>query len=431
MFTVLKIMGLIFEQFSNLLTDEFFWIILLVVIAVYRKNSDIEAKMLGSSYELHYKVAGSLFVGMAAGLIGSLIVMLMGICIEDYTRSGGGSLIEGITYIWVVAILLSLINPRYLCFSYAGGIIALMSLVFGFPSVNVPGLMALIGVLHLVESLLIWMDGSSYSVPLFLRRKDGKTIGGYMMNKIWPIPLVAFAVILGNETGGVSIGGVIDMPGWWPFLKHTAAGSSQGLAYLPLVVPVVLGYGDMAVTRTPQQKCRSSALRLASYSLVLIILSVIASKLRLFAFAAAIFAPAAHEMLIQYGVKEEEEGKPYFTNKETGLRVLYVEKDSIAGKMGIVPGDTILSINGMALLSGKQLAEFLAARPVFIWVEFEKYEGKAVTAEYSDYRNRIGDLGILVVPHNAELYYEINRGSSLAKRLIKRFYSNRNRDIGM
>ncbi|HQJ36719.1 MAG TPA: PDZ domain-containing protein [Clostridia bacterium] len=431
MLTVLKIMGLIFEQFSNLLTDEFFWIILLVVIAVYRKNSDIEAKMLGSSYELHYKVAGSLFVGMAAGLIGSLIVMLMGICIEDYTRSGGGSLIEGITYIWVVAILLSLINPRYLCFSYAGGIIALMSLVFGFPSVNVPGLMALIGVLHLVESLLIWMDGSSYSVPLFLRRKDGKTIGGYMMNKIWPIPLVAFAVILGNETGGVSIGGVIDMPGWWPFLKHTAAGSSQGLAYLPLVVPVVLGYGDMAVTRTPQQKCRSSALRLASYSLVLIILSVIASKLRLFAFAAAIFAPAAHEMLIQYGVKEEEEGKPYFTNKETGLRVLYVEKDSIAGKMGIVPGDTILSINGMALLSGKQLAEFLAARPVFIWVEFEKYEGKAVTAEYSDYRNRIGDLGILVVPHNAELYYEINRGSSLAKRLIKRFYSNRNRGIGM
>ena len=431
MLTVLKIMGLIFEQFSNLLTDEFFWIILLVVIAVYRKNSDIEAKMLGSSYELHYKVAGSLFVGMAAGLIGSLIVMLMGICIEDYTRSGGGSLIEGITYIWVVAILLSLINPRYLCFSYAGGIIALMSLVFGFPSVNVPGLMALIGVLHLVESLLIWMDGSSYSVPLFLRRKDGKTIGGYMMNKIWPIPLVAFAVILGNETGGVSIGGVIDMPGWWPFLKHTAAGSSQGLAYLPLVVPVVLGYGDLAVTRTPQQKCRSSALRLASYSLVLIILSVIASKLRLFAFAAAIFAPAAHEMLIQYGVKEEEEGKPYFTNKETGLRVLYVEKDSIAGKMGIVPGDTILSINGMALLSGKQLAEFLAARPVFIWVEFEKYEGKAVTAEYSDYRNRIGDLGILVVPHNAELYYEINRGSSLAKRLIKRFYSNRNRGIGM
>ena len=252
-----------------------------------------------------------------------------------------------------------------------------------------------------------------------------------MMNKIWPIPLVAFAVILGNETGGVSLGGMVDMPGWWPFLKHSAAGSSHGLAYLPLVVPVVLGYGDLAITRTPQQKCRSSALRLAGYSLVLIILSVIASKLRLFAFAAAIFAPAAHEMLIQYGVKEEEEGKPYFTNKETGLRVLYVEKDSIAGKMGIVPGDTILSINGMALLSGKQLAEFLAARPVFIWVEFEKYEGKAVTAEYSDYRNRIGDLGILVVPHNAELYYEINRGSSLAKRLVKRFYSNRNRDIGM
>ena len=154
MFTVLKIMGLIFEQFGSFLTDEFFWVTVLIVILVYRKNSDIEAKMLGSRYELHYKVAGSFIVGLAAGLIGSLIVTLVGISIEDYTRSGGGSLIEGITYIWVVAILLSAINPRYLCFSYAGGIIALTSLVFGFPSVNVPGLMALIRVLHLVESLL-------------------------------------------------------------------------------------------------------------------------------------------------------------------------------------------------------------------------------------------------------------------------------------
>ncbi|HPW41841.1 MAG TPA: PDZ domain-containing protein [Bacillota bacterium] len=431
MFTVLKIMGLIFGQFGSFLMNELFWLIALIVILIYRKNSDIEAKMLGSSYKLHYKVAGSFIVGLTAGLIGSLIVTLVGISLEDYTRSGGGSLIEGITYIWAVAILLSAVNPRYLCFSYAGGIIALMNLVFGFPSVNVPGLMALIGVLHLVESLLIWMDGSSYSVPLFLRGKDGKTVGGYMMSRIWPIPLVAFAVILGTETGGVSLGGIIDMPGWWPLLKHSAAGSRHGLAYLPLVVPVVLGYGDLALTRTPEQKCRNSALRLAGYSLVLITLSVIASKLRLFAFAAAVFAPVAHEMLIQYGVKEEEGGKPYFANKETGLRVLYVKKGSVACKMGIVPGDTILRINGTALLSEKQLAEFLASCPVFIWVEFEKYEGELITAEYSDYRNGIGDLGILIVPHNAKLYYEINRSSSLAKRFIKRFISNRNRDIDM
>ena len=166
MYTILKIAGLIFEQFGSLLLDEFFWIIVLIMILIYRKNTVMEARMLGSSYFLFYKVANSVMVGLAGGLLGSLIVILMGISIEDYTRAGEGSLTEGITYIWIIAILLALINPRYLCFSYAGGLVCLINLVFGFPAVNVPGLLALIGVLHLVESFLIWLDGYTYSLPL-------------------------------------------------------------------------------------------------------------------------------------------------------------------------------------------------------------------------------------------------------------------------
>jgi hypothetical protein len=432
MFTVLKIAGLIFEQFGSLLSDEFFWIIVFVMIIIYRKNSDMESRMLGSSYPLFYKVSSSFLVGLAGGLLGSLLVILVGISIEDYTRMGDGSLAEGITYIWLAAILLALINPRYLCFSYAGGLIALMNLVFGFPPVNVPGLLALIGVLHLVESFLIWMDGSNYSVPLFLRRQDGKTIGGYVMNKIWPIPLVVFAVMLGGDGGIVSLGSIIDMPDWWPFLRHSAAAEGKlSLVYLPLVVPVVLGYGDMAITKTPDRKCRSSAVRLAGYSLILIVLSVIASKFRPFAFAAAVFAPLAHEMLIQYGAKEEEAGEPYFESKEAGLKVLYVKKDSNSGRMDIEPGDTILRINGRDLYSEKQLAEFLASCPVFIWMDVEKARGRVVTVEYSDYRNGIGDLGILFVPHDAEFYYEIGRGRSLIKRLFKKYMGKHDKDIDM
>lgn len=430
MFTILKIAGLIFEQFGNLLLDEFFWILVLILIILYRKNLAMEARMLGNSYSLFSKVSSSVLVGLAGGLLGSLLVILMGISIEDYTRAGEGSLIEGITYIWLIAIFLSLINPRYLCFSYAGGIIALSNLIFGFPSVNVPGLMALIGVLHLVESFLIWLDGYSYSVPLFLRRKDGRTAGGYFMNKIWPIPLVVFAVMLGGEGGSASLGGIIDMPDWWPFLKHSAAlEGTSGLIYLPLVVPVVLGYGDMAVTKTPEKKCRSSAMRLAGYSFGLIILSIIASKLRVFSFVAAIFAPFAHEMLILYGAKEEEEGEPYYVNKEAGVKVLYVKKDSIAGKMKIQHGDTILKINGMAVSGEKQLTEFLSRCPVYIWLDVEKAEGKVITVEHSDYRSGIRDLGIIMVPHTADFYYEISRGSSIIRRMMNRYKSKKNKDI--
>lgn len=431
MLTMLKIAGLILEQFATLMSDEFFWIIILVLIVIYRKNSEIETRMLGSSYSLFYKVLSSVLVGFAGGLAGSLLVILMGISIEDYTRVGGGSLTEAIAYIWIIAVLLSMINPRYLCFSYAGGIVALMNLFMGFPSVNVPGLMALIGVLHLIESFLIWMDGYTYSVPLFLKRKDGKIMGGYTMNRVWPIPLVVFAVMLGSAGEGASLAGMIDMPGWWPFLKHSAAGGGLGLVYLPLVLPVVLGYGDMAITKTPEKKCRSSAARLAGYSLALIILSVIASKLRVFSFVAAVFAPLAHELLILYGAKEEEEGEPYFIAKETGVKVLYVKKDSIADKMKIMPGDTILGVNGITIYSENQLTEFLSSYPSFVWLDVKKTGDKVLTAEYSDYRTGIGSLGVLIVPHNTDMYYEISRGSSLIKKLMGRLKGKHKKDIEM
>jgi hypothetical protein len=429
MYTILKIAGLIFEQFGNLLSDEFFWIIIFILIIIYRKSSGIEERMLGSSYPLFYKVSGSVLVGITGGLLGSLFVILMGISIEDYTMVGEGSLAEGITYIWIVAVLLAFINPRYLCFSYAGGIIALSNLIFGFPSVNVPGLLALIGVLHLIESFLIWMDGYTYSAPLFLRRKDGRTVGGYVMNRIWPIPLVIFAVMFGGEEGRVSLAGMIDMPYWWPFLKHSAAGGIRDLVYMPLVVPVVLGYGDMAITQMPDKKCRSSAIRLAGYSFILILLSAIASKIEIFAFAAALFAPVAHEMLILYGAKEEEEGEPYFASNEAGMKVLYVQKDSIAGRMKLEAGDTIMKINGMAVDNEKQLTDFLGNYPTYIWMDIKKAEGKVVTAEHSDYITGIGSLGALIVPHNPDFYYEIGNGSSLIKRLIKRLNGKKNKDI--
>ena len=99
--------------------------------------------------------------------------------------------------------------------------------------------------------------------------------------------------------------------------------------------------------------------------------------------------------------------------------------------MDIEPGDTILKINGRDLCSEKQLSEFLASCPVFIWMEVEKAGGKVVTVEYSDYRKGIGDLGVLIVPHDAEFYYEIGRGRSLIKKMIKGFQKKHDKDIGI
>ncbi|MGE5677678.1 MAG: hypothetical protein ACM3ZR_06425, partial [Pseudomonadota bacterium] len=103
MLTILKIAGLILEQFGSLFADEFFWVIVLILIFIYRKSADMENRMLGGSYSMPGKVLSSVFAGLAGGMTGSLLVILVGISMEDHTKTGGGSMIEALTYIWIIA----------------------------------------------------------------------------------------------------------------------------------------------------------------------------------------------------------------------------------------------------------------------------------------------------------------------------------------
>ncbi len=431
MFALLKIAGMILKEFGYLITDEFFWIILIILITLYKRNTSMEQTMLGKPFSLAGKVANSVLVGCAAGLMGSLLVVLLGICIENYTAGASGTVSEGIGYIWVMAIFLALFNPRYLCFSYAGGAVALLNLTFGFPQINVPGLMALIGILHLLESFLIWFDGYTNAVPLFLKRKNGEVTGGFFMNKIWPIPLVILGITAGGAEGSAySLAGVSGMPAWWPPIKPAAEGIGS-LLFQPLMIPVILGYGDMAVTTTAEKRCGSSAFRLAGYSIVLIILAVLANFSSFFAFSAAIFAPLAHEALILYGSKEEESGKPLFGKNAAGITVLYAKPDSPAGAMKLEPGDIILSVNNRTLQNDKQLSEFLAEYPSFIWMEILKTGGERKTVEYRDYKSGIGSLGALLVPEVSDIYFEMGSGTSVFGKLLNRFTKNNNKDTSI
>ena len=413
---ILKMAGLILSEISGVVINQIFWVLIFVVFLLYKKSSNIEFAMLKSRLSLKDKMSSSLFNGFIGGLFGSFLVVVLGITIETYTPYNQGAFASGITYIWIIAILLAMINVRYLCFSYAGGLVALISLVFGFPNVNVPGLMALVGILHLIESFLIWIDGHSFSVPIFVKKSGGKIVGGYIMNRMWPIPLVLTALAFPLGLGLSSISGE-SMPGWWPLLTQ-----QQAFAYVMFFVPVVLGYGDIALTQPPELRCRKSAYRLAVYSVILIMLSIIAARLQIFAFIAALFAPIAHEVLIIWGKREEEEGKPLFDGSGVGICVLYTRDYSPGREMHLEAGDRILSINSIAMFSENQLAEFLATYPTYIWLEVRKPDGSLKTLEWQNYREGIKNLGILIVPKNAGVYFEINEGASPVVKLYNKLF---------
>ncbi len=60
-----------------------------------------------------------------------------------------------------------------------------------------------------------------------------------------------------------------------------------------MMFPIVagLGYGDISLTNLPERKAKISALNLGIFSTILLILAILASRVNIFKFAAAIFAP--------------------------------------------------------------------------------------------------------------------------------------------
>lgn len=248
----------------------------------------------------------SAFYGLLGGVTGSVLLILAGIDLA----------LVGISYLWIAAVLLMLVNPRYLCFAYAGGVVGLISLLFGCPDINIPHLMALIGVLHLVESILIYLNGYFNPLPVEIKQ-NGIVRKGFNLQKFWPLPLLVLV-----STGYSPVSLSLYMPDWWPLFAH-----SQDVAHLNYqIVPVlaVLGYGEITYQENPREKSRRSSRHLLFFSLFLLSLALLASRWEVLVPLTVLASPLGHEVVIWLGAKEE--GEKLFNYRECSLFIYLMNR---------------------------------------------------------------------------------------------------------
>ncbi|MGL5513784.1 MAG: PDZ domain-containing protein, partial [Sporomusa sp.] len=296
MFPWSDIASLIIRGALSIIFDFSFLLILALVSYQYWQMQKRQRQMFGVyNYTLTRQVLLAGLFGLIGGVIGSFLLTLVGVTLNQL----------GLNYIWPVALALMLINMRFLCFAYAGGLVALSHVLFGWPDVNVPQVLSLVAVLHMTESLLIAVSGGYSAMPLIIKKADGRLVGAFSLQNFWPLPLVIlFAVAV--PSGNNELGGMIGMPEWWPLLplvQEAPAGSSWVYVMAPVVA--ALGYSDMAIASLPQQRRWHSALNLAVYSIVLLVSSLLAAKYSWLAFFAALLSPVGHELLIQLENRRE------------------------------------------------------------------------------------------------------------------------------
>ncbi len=350
MFPFTQVIPAILLKMLTMLVHPIFWLVVALVGLQYKRMASVKEDFFGIKAEGIWRdVAIATVFGLAGGLLGSLLMIVIGLTLTE----------SGLMYLWPVAILLMLINARFLCFAYAGGILALGKLLFGFPPVNIPQVLALVAILHMVESLLILVSGHLGAVPAYFKDRRGNVVGGFTLQKFWPIPIVALAVI----GAGVAVGQGINMPEWWPLLKPGVAGDPDNLVYAMIAVVAGLGYGDLAIARKPQEKSKLSSIFLAGYSIILLVLAVGADTSPFLALVAALFSPLGHEAVIYLGRKLEFTGEPLYAPHPEGLRVLDVVPGTRAWRGGIRSGDVLVAVNGIPVKSRVQFEYALTLWP--------------------------------------------------------------------
>lgn len=388
-----------------------YMVFIIIIYSQYKRTAMLQDYIYGRpKTNIKNLLTTAILAGLVAGIGISIPMTLLGV---TFNASMGAE------YLLIVSLLLMMLETRFLCFSYSGGLLSLAALIFGFDFVDVTSIMMLVAILHLMEAVLIFIDGHRGAVPVFLQHEDGTITGGFTMQRFWPIPL---ALILLTGYGTSQTGGV-PTPDWWPLVLPAGIDMGRIKDALFQIFPLaaILGYSEFTTAYLPKEKSRNSSLKLLLFGIMLFILAILSSRIYIFKYIAAVFAPAAHELLIERSKKLERKRKSIFAASDRGIKILDTLPGGPAEEMGIKSGDTVLSINNKDVNSNDDVMEIFKEYITYIWVNILDRHGREKTLEYRNYNAGIDSLGVLVVPINTEGLAVVREQKSLGRRLFEKF----------
>lgn len=437
---ILNLIYFALQSFANgmmgFILDSNFLPITLLIISIlfiqYRNNMIIQRQMYGGRIRTKLKdlVATSILAGILAGLGGSILITVLGI---TFLKLSGL-----ITVLVFSIILMFFINPRFVCLSYSGGILSIISLVLNglvsngiFDkhnnvviflqdklSFDVSALMIIIAIMHLIEAILMFVDGHRGAVPVFMKHR-GKIVGGFVMQRMWIIPILFFILASGSQIDGQSVA----TPSWWPlFGPDMSRQMLRNSIFGAIPLLAMLGYSDFSIATPVIQKVRRSSRQLICYSIILLILALLSYKIYILKYIAAIFAVIGHEALIIFERYKESTGAPIWGYAEDGVIVVDTIPNSHAERIGIKSGDKLVSINNKPVKSIEDILNVLSEYLNYIWIDVVNFKGEKRIIEFPNYKENVKELGIITVPRDDGSILLIEKDNyNLFKKFIGKF----------
>jgi hypothetical protein len=391
-----------------IITPPLVFVLITLIFILYLKNRKTVAMqkiILGGSVNSSIELTLSqLVLGIIGGSIGSLILTSLGVVFS------GNS---GIAYLFIISIFLMFIRPRLICFSYSAAILGAISILIKLGSEFVPKisdsgifnidilyLMIFVSVFHIVEGILVIIDGDRGAIPVFTKR-EGKILGGYALKRYWVLPIAIMIAFTMNDSSLNYMTENIQNPDWWPLIKSPSGISlitSGVISIFPFYA--ILGYSSITFTRSKREKAVSSGCYILSYGIILTIVSQIARLGIVGEIVVVAFAPFAHELMLKLQMKNEEKRVPKFVSDEEGLVILEVSTDSQVKEFGIGVEDKILSINNKAINSEAEAYSIIKENLYNTVLKIKDSNGIIKDIEFRHTRNE--RLGMLLVPRSVD-----------------------------
>ena len=341
-------------------------ILMLILVGVFfyfknRKIAILQKVTIGEKINSPLELTLSQIVlGILLGIIGSVILSTLGIVFEEDS---------GIIYLLLLSIFLMFIKPRFVCFSYSAAILGAISLIITFVmgylgkeniylNINIMCLMTFVSVMHILEGILVMIDGDKGAIPIFSSRKN-KIIGGFALSRYWVLPIaifIAYSLQSGDSFGTESI----LTPTWWPLLKSNYIMNIIN-GFLLSATPFfgVLGYSSVTFTKRKKEKAVSSGLYIITFGIILGVIAQLAKFGTIGEIVVLIFAPVAHEFMLYIQRKKEEKSEAIYVSDENGIAILDVVPYSEIESFGVKSGDKIVKVNDGIVNSEKEIYELV------------------------------------------------------------------------
>lgn len=393
-----------------------------------KKTAKIEHMIMGGNTASAFELTISQMVmGILGGTIASILVVYLGVTFDINSN---------IYILFFISILLMIFNPRFICLSYSGAVLGILSSIFTLLSkilempklnifnISVVDLIVLVGIMHFVEGILVILDGKRGSIPVFGNRNN-TIIGGFAFKRYWALPVVLLMIIGTAASNG---GSQIATPNWWPILNHNVNKlffETVILGALPIYA--VVGYTASTFTRTRKEKTLFSGALISLFGLALIILSPLGKFGFIYQMVLLLFMPFAHEAISIFDRKKELKGKPIYVSNDEGIMILDVAPSSLGSEMGLKSGDMILEINDIKMINDDDMFEFMDQIPSTLWIKIKRRTGEIIELT----KNRIKNgsrMGVVIVPRDIPNKKKIMKIEKSFEEILNKIKNKKNSD---